>query len=971
MQHKEILKHTLWTMSLLVALSPTAIIGQQPNATFYRGINLNGPAIVIDGQQWEAGDAENLRFEAMAFDSQHVPLKPATDSSRAKMIRSSRWGRTFSLEFQSVPDGDYQVFAYVWEDNNSEKYSIQLNDKTVVAQYNSGTAGTWKRLGPWKSKIRGGSIKLSSSGGAANFSGIEVWSGNGAVPDPYVTQFASAPTADQLHFFESRIRPLLIDHCYDCHNKDSDELGGNLLLDSRVGIIKGGDNGQVLMPGDPDNSLLMKAVGYKDPELKMPPDEKLADDQIADLAEWIRMRAPDPRTEDTAAVVKAKSEIDWDKARDFWSLRPLSKDQPPAVKNPLWVNNPIDQYIAAKLDAAGLPPAEDASKRTLIRRATFDLIGLPPTPEEIDEFIADDSPDAFAKVVDRLLQSTHYGQRWGRHWLDVVRYADTAGDNSDYPIPQAHLYRNWVIEAFNRDLPYDQFVREQLAGDLLGGDTDADKRSRLIATGYIASSRRFGSRVDDYPWHLTIEDTIDNLGRTFLATSINCARCHDHKFDPVTTEDYYALYGFFHSTRYPWPGIELEKKQRDFASLADPLEIKRIQQEREAVQKELDNAVKKAKKDRDAATDDARKTLDEVVKQAEDAARIHAAQPLPYETFYAVVDAQTIEDVPVQLKGDPAKTGQVVPRRFLKVFHGETLAEDDSTSGRLQLANWIVNRDNPLTARVMVNRIWLNHFGKALVSTPNDFGRHGQVPTHPELLDWLAQHFIDSGWSIKAMHRTIMLSHTYRMSSNRTSRSVELDPSNHLLTTYPSHRLDAEAIRDTLLVLGGNLDATPGGSHPFPPPTEWKFTQHNPFKAEYEMNRRSVYLMTQRIQRHQYLAIFDGADPSASTPMRLISTTPLQALYLLNDKFVHEQAAAIAKRLLAEQANDVLRVDRLWLLMFGRFPDASEANMALEFLTDAGTKLVSEPDKKHSPDLEIWQSLLRSLIRTNEFVYVD
>lgn len=962
------------TRKLLAAMSvmaAAAVFGQEPSPTFFRGINLNGPAIVIDGKQWQADGDGISYYESMVFENQKVLLKPATDANRAQMIRSSRWGQKFSMEFSSIPTGTYQVFVYTWEDNASEKFSIHLNGKTVVEEYRSGTAGTWKRLGPWKSIVTDGILKIAASGGAANFSGVEIWSGEGEVPDPLVARFATKPTDEQLHFFESRIRPLLIDHCYECHSKDADELGANLLLDSRIGIIHGGDTGAVIIPEDPENSLLMKAVSHKDANLKMPPDGTLTDVQIADLAEWIRMRAPDPRQEDTAAIVKAKSEIDWDKARDFWSLKPLSTGASPDVKNEAWIANPIDRFVAAKIDEAGLTIAEDASKRILIRRATFDLIGLPPTPEDIDSFLADDTPEAFPKVVDRLLSSTQYGERWGRHWLDVVRYADTAGDNSDFPIPQAHLYRNWVIDAFNRDLPYDQFVREQLAGDLMGGSTEPERRSRVIATGYIANARRFGSRVEDYPQHLTIEDSIDNLGRTFLASTINCARCHNHKFDPITSEDYYALYGIFHSTRYPWPGIELEQKQRDFVALADPVEVRRIQQERKVVQDELDTIVKNARKELKSASEESKKELEVQLKKAEDASKAHAGRPLPYETLYAVADSTKIQDVPLQIKGDPAKPAAIVPRRFLKMLHGEPLADDDRTSGRLQLANWIVDRSNPLTARVMVNRIWQHHFGKALVVTPNDFGRHGHEPTHPELLDWLAKHFMDSGWSIKAMHRTIMLSHTYRMGSERTPEALEIDPSNSLLSSYPRHRLDAEAIRDSLLSLSGNLSTAPASAHPFPPQTEWKFTQHNPFKAVYETNQRSVYLMTQRIQRHPYLAIFDGADPSTSTPNRTTSTTPLQALYLLNDKFVHEQAASIAKRAITEDDDIDSRIKRLWLLLFGRLPEPEESALAEKFLSDGNAKFSSAGLDGEALDFESWQSLVRSLIRTNEFVYLD
>jgi hypothetical protein len=388
------------------------------------------------------------------------------------------------------------------------------------------------------------------------------------------------------------------------------------------------------------------------------PDAKLSKEQIADLATWIRMKAPDPRLDDTVAVVKARSEIDWVKAREFWSLQPLSHPPPPAVQDSSWPANPIDNFVLARLESSKLTPAVDADKRTLIRRATFDLIGLPPSPEEVAAFLADSAPEAFATVVDRLLESPQYGERWGRHWMDVVRYADTAGDNSDFPIPQAYLYRNWVIEAFNRDLPYDEFVREQLAGDLQGGSTPEERRSRIIATGYIANARRFGSRVDDYPQHLTIEDTIDNVGRTFLAMTINCARCHNHKFDPITSDDYYALYGIFHSTRYPWPGIELDQRQRNFVALAPPEEVERVENERQARRKELDEDVKRLKQHRDKAQGDEQQTLAAALKTAEEAVREFSRQPLPYETIYAVAESPSIEDVAGPNQGRPRQAGR-------------------------------------------------------------------------------------------------------------------------------------------------------------------------------------------------------------------------------------------------------------------------------------------------------------------------
>ncbi len=963
------LTHFVSIFAIMIGIAPTE--AQDSTATFYRGINLNGPALVIDGHQWEAGDAENVHCNASAFENADIPLKPATDPNRARMIRSSRWGQEIDVELRSVPSGVYQVFLYNWEDNDSERFFVKLNGKMVLPDHNSGNAGEWKRLGPWRIVIRDGNLKISAGGGAANLSGLEVWSGDGSVPDPREAEFASMPTDEQLAFFESRIRPLLIDNCYACHSQDADEPGGSLLLDSRAGVIRGGFNGPLMIPGDPDSSLMMQAVRQVKADLKMPPEGRLTEEQIADLESWIRMKAPDPRSEDTVAAVRAKTAIDWNKARGFWSLKPITQPSPPVVADGAWPKNEIDTFILSKIEAAGLAPAEDAEKRTLIRRATFDLIGLPPSPEEVREFAADESPDAFAKVIDRLLSSRQYGERWGRYWLDVVRYSDTAGDNSDFPIPQMYLYRNWVIDAFNNDLPYDQFVREQLAGDLLDSSTPDEKRNLLIATGYIANARRFGSRVDDYPTHLTIEDTLDNLGRTFLATTVNCARCHNHKFDPIPTEDYYALYGIFHSTRYPWPGIELEQRQRDFVALASLEEVAHVQQDRSAGQQKLDAEVKRLKKDRDDAEGDARKALDAELDKAEDAARVYGQQPLPYETLYAVAEASTIEDVSVHLKGDPSKAGDLVPRRFLSMLNGDSLPSADPTSGRLQLANWITDRSNPLTARVIVNRIWLYHFGKGLVPTPNDFGRQGKAPTHPELLDWLAQRFMDTGWSIKSLNRTIVLSRTYQQASILSAAAVEQDPTNEWLSAFPRRRLDAEALRDTLLLLGGNLDPTPGGPHPFPPQHEWKFTQHYPFKAVYETNRRSVYLMTQRIQRHPYLAIFDGADPSVSTPIRMTSTTPLQALYLLNDKFVHEQADGLMKRILRVHIDARSRLELVWSLLFSRPPMPEEVQASESFLNSVRNELAQTGMENNQLERESWMSLIRSLVRTNEFVYVD
>jgi hypothetical protein len=751
------------------------------------------------------------------------------------------------------------------------------------------------------------------------------------------------------------------------------------------------------VPGQPEKSRLVLAIRHTDESLQMPPEEKLPADVVKHFEHWVVMGAPDPR--DGAAGPQKLRKLDLEAARDFWSFRPVADHRPPEVRDSSWPRNDIDRFVLATLEAKGLSPVADADKRTLLRRATYDLIGLPPTPGEIEEFLADDSPDAFARVVDRLLASPHYGERWGRHWLDVVRYADTAGDNSDYPIPQIYKYRNWVIDALNSDKPYDEFVREQLAGDLLDSESETERRQKLIATGYLANSRRFGSYEDArYQWYLTIEDTIDNLGRTFLGLSIHCARCHDHKFDPISNEDYYALYGFFQSTRYPWPGIELVKYQRDLVPLAPPAEVEAAEQKRkvelqtlkakidelETEQKSVEASRKDAEKidiedERKQKTDAAKKRLDDI-KQALAAKRNERERleklPLPIEMAYAVAEGdnkgkQKVGHARLQIKGDPQRLGPEIPRRFPTVLGGQAIPADLTGSGRRELASWIVNSSNPLFARVMVNRIWHYHFGKGIVQTPSDFGLQGRRPTHLELLDYLAARFVESGWSLKAMHRLIMHSRAYQAASNDDSANAQIDPGNDYLWRFTRQRLDAESIRDSILSVSGNLDLSPGGPHPFPEQSSWNFTQHNPFKAVYETDRRSVYLMTQRIQRHPFLALFDGADTNASTAHRFTSTTPLQALYLMNDPFIHEQSRKFAARLLEERSNDLDRIELAYLLLFGRPAEAGELETSARHLEQVRGALERQGIAVEDLQIRSWASLARAWWMSNEFVYVN
>ncbi len=775
--------------------------------------------------------------------------------------------------------------------------------------------------------------------------------GAGRPQTPGATQKRTDP--EQARFFESKVRPLLAEHCQQCHGAKKQQ--GGLRLDTAAGFRSGGDSGALVQPGKPDESLLLRAVRHEGP--KMPPKKQLAPAEVAVLAQWVKQGAvwPEP-----AVATRGKAVTPED--RTFWSFQQVRDPAVPEVKNAHLANNAIDRFLLAKLEAKGLSFAPRADRHTLIRRLTYDLTGLPPTPTAVAAFLADRSPDAYEKLVDRLLASPAYGERWGRHWLDVARYADTAGDNSDYPVPQLYKYRNWVLASFNRDQPFARFIEEQLAGDLLPGATAAETNERIIATGYVANARRFGSYEDKrYQWYLTFEDTIENLGRSFLGLSLSCARCHDHKFDPIPSEDYYALYGFFQSTRYPWAGTELSKAPRDLVPLDPPEKVRPVLAEREGKLADIDRKI------RDLQKGKADKKAVEAAKKARE--RLEQ-QPIPLDLAYAVAEGKRwVGNARVQLRGDPLKLGREVPRRFLQVLGGQELSSDVQGSGRLQLARWISDPKNPLTARVLVNRLWLYHFGRGIVPTPNDFGKQGQPPTHPELLDWLASRFLEGGGSIKAMHRLIVLSEAYQLTSGGPDELRAADPDNRLYGRFERRRLDAESIRDTLLQLAGVLDRSVGGPHPFPDQSKWDYTQHNPFKAVYETDRRSVYLMTQRIQRHPYLALFDGADTNQSTARRDSSTTPLQALYFMNDPRVQRLASAFAARLRREAADDGERVERAFQLAFGRPAGEEEHAAAREFLARAREKLAASG--VDDVEARAWRSFVRGLWMSNELVYVD
>ncbi|MBP87571.1 MAG: hypothetical protein CMJ64_12740 [Planctomycetaceae bacterium] len=815
--------------------------------------------------------------------------------------------------------------------------------------------------------------------------------------------------------FELQVRPLLVQRCGDCHSGEAD-AESVLSVASRRTLVDGGEYGPTIIPGRAEDSLLIQAVKRTHKELHMPPEksDSLSNEEVAALRRWIDDGAIWPgsstevATSTSSSVAKSSLELTIDPVED-WALQPRRIVPPPPIDEPRWASSPIDRFLEAKRRESGIQATERADRRTLIRRATFDLIGLPPTPDEIQNFVDDPDNDqlAFARVVDRLLGSQHYGERAGRLWLDVARYADTQGDVGDIPIQTAYLYRNWVIDSLNADLPFDEFLRAQIAGDILArnAERDATARGLTVATGFIALSRRFGNtKRDDI--HLTIEDTIDTIGRGVLGLTLRCARCHDHKFDPILNTDYYGLYGIFDSTTYPWMGMSNEKSPSDLSPANPNLEssqqadeywalitryeyqinnhhrpwLKPTLDEFKAVSEQIDMVQK-------TETDPVETQLKELKRRREELLgfrggqfrelMLHGltwikkekqrrAEDPPVEFVFAVSEGKP-HDAKLHRRGNPRQPGGVVARRFLQVFDGQTPPTIGSGSGRLELARWLTRPDHPLTARVLVNRIWQQHFGRGLVATPDNFGRQGSKPSHPALLDWLAETFVRDGWSLKELHRRIMLSESYQLSSSAPASVTSDDPENIFVARYPRRRLDTEAIRDAMLAVSGELDRSQGGAHPMPPWYQNRFSLNNPFHLEPSTNRRSVYLLTQRLFRHSILDHFDGPDRNSSTSNRRTSNVPAQALFLMNSSFVREQSEALAAWLEVID-DDATRIASVFLSAFGREPQADELASLQDFLQqyrDAQTDAVAS-----LPSAEL-VALSRAILTSNEFFFID
>lgn len=758
-------------------------------------------------------------------------------------------------------------------------------------------------------------------------------------------------TPEQIRYFETSIRPLLVEHCQQCHGPQKQRA--DLRLDSRESILKGGESGPAAIPGNPEKSLMIRAIRHGKDVPKMPEGKKLSDREIANIVRWVEMGLPFP---ETRAPAKADS-------KNWWAFQPFRRPEIPKTKNAGWAKSPLDHFILAKLESKGLKPAAQADRRTLIRRATFDLIGLPPTPDEIDAFLKDDSPNAFATVVDRLLASPHYGERWGRHWLDVARYADSNGLDENVAFGNAWRYRDYVVRAFNDDLPFDQFVLEQLAGDLLPSKEPSLRHRRLIATGFLSLGPKVIAEVDEKKMEMDIVDEqIDTVGRAFMALTLGCARCHDHKFDPFPISDYYGLAGIFRSTKT----MDHFKKvarwhEHPLASPDDPS----IKSAHEAEIAKLKLALAEA----------SRQTTDEAKAKAKklrsDLAKLEKTGPA-IPTAMGVAEAAAV-DTPIHPRGNHLRIGKIVPRHVPEVLardHAPTF--DSKSSGRLQLAKWLVRPDHPLTSRVMINRIWRWHFGEGIVRSTDNFGTLGELPSDQALLDWLARQFIDSGWSIKSMHRLIMLSSTYQMSAKVDAEARETDPENRLHGRANVRRLEAEAIRDAILAVGGVLDRTPGGSMLHVKNREYLFDHTSKDTTNYESRRRSLYLPVIRNNVYDVFQLFDYPDPAIPTGDRATTTVAPQALFLMNSQWTMKVCDHLAESLLSEAGLDgPARVRRLYQRAYGRDASEAETVKGLALVAEIERALGSREPQPERRRLLAWSSLCQVIFSANEFIYVQ
>ena len=758
-------------------------------------------------------------------------------------------------------------------------------------------------------------------------------------------------SAKDYEYFEKTIRPLLHKRCYSCHGADTKKLRGGLRLDIRAGFIAGGDSGPVFDAKKPGDSLLIEAIRYDSVGFQMPPAGKLPPAEIEALIAWVKRGAPYPDTGKGGTL--KRQEINIEAGRKFWSFQPLSRQPLPEGIDAAAKRGRVDAFILAELKTRKLRPSPQADRRTLIRRLSFDLTGLPPAPAEVEAFVADNSSDAYERLVERLLASPHYGERWARFWLDLARYTDATASWLG-GTGQAYLYRDWVAAAFNADMHYDEFVKRQLATDLMP-ETGPEETPAL---GFLGLSPTYWKELQLPPEIIKVivadewEERIDTVSRTFLGLTVACARCHDHKFDPITNEDYYALAGVFASTRLAERPVIAESDYAIVKAAHD--KVKKLNDELIKLRKmkppaktaatriaEIEKAIRKIQENTPLyhtptanAVADASLYVERAGKTAQSGTRLDY-KPEP-------------RDLNIFIRGNPNNLGPLVKRRFLSVLSRGEPKPFTHGSGRLELAESIVGDAAPLAARVMVNRIWLAHFGRGLVDTPSNFGVQGVLPSHPELLEDLAARFVENGWSIKWLHREIVLSNTYRQSSDTIPTNHASDPENRWLWRMNRRRLDIESWRDAMLFVSGRLDGSLGG------PSQ--------SLTKVDNNRRTLYGTINRRDIPAILQMHDFPDPTAHSPRRLDTTTPLQGLFVLNSPLMVAQSAALAARIRTETPADVAtQIQTAYRLLFNRMPTEEETALGRRFL---------DPESK-GPTEKAWTLYTHVLLGSNEFQFVD
>jgi len=806
-------------------------------------------------------------------------------------------------------------------------------------------------------------------------------------------------TPQKVAHFENEVLPVLTKHCFKCHGAE-EKVKGELHLTSRKGVLDGGTTGPAVDLKNPGDSLLLKAIHYKDENYRMPPKGKLPDREIAILEKWVKDGLPVTADRMGGEVAKKGGGRITEEAKRYWAYQPVKQPPVPEVKAKDWARTPIDAFILAKLEAKGLKPVKPAERAALARRAYYDLLGLPPTPGQIDEFVNDRSPDAWEKLIDKLLSSPHYGEKWGRHWLDVVRYAETNGYERDGIKPYAWRYRDYVIRSFNEDKPYTQFIREQLAGDEIPGfHPDA-----VIATGYY----RLGIWDDEPADPLQAifdeyDDIVATTGQAFLGTTFNCARCHDHKADPIPQADYYKLVAFFRDIR-PYSDTREVRSRNNLTDISPPEKRAGYEEEWQKRQARLaaikaamtaieDEGIKKlpAEDQRAAEGPDRPQVVAKLVPHLEGQGRIwytalarerkgleRRGTPRGQELALSINNCEVNPKAThLLIRGSPHAPGKEVRPGFPEVLGlPEPMIPSPrpgakSSGRRTVLADWIASKDNPFTARVFVNRVWQYHFGRGIVPSANDFGKLGEPPTHPELLDWLAGDFVEGGWKLKRLHKLIMMSSVYQLSSQGDKANLRADPANGLLWRFNMRRLSGEEVRDSILAVSGSLNLKQFGPSTYPPiPKEVLAGQSKPGEGwptspPEEANRRSIYAHVKRSLRVPILVGFDQPDPDSSCPVRYVTTVPTQSLGLLNGEFANEQALALAKRLQNEAPGDAAaHVRRASRLTTGRVPGADEVETDVAFIADLRTKHKLD-------DLQALTRYALLCLNANEFVYLD